>query len=235
MRNLKIQHIIIISFFLTGLFTNLSTFAQDSSLINQTYSVKAQYLFDNFIRGKATLKNGGFATASFNYNVVSEEMQFIDEGTIKDLVADNIESVDINDVIFWNIQGDFYQVVYSVGNLQLCLLRKPDLSSLKASEGAYVTGTATSSAVKISNVPLQNVLVDGSVNLQTGPSDEIETYKQYYIRTGEGEFIKPTRRRVLRHFRKHSDQLKDYIKKNHMNLDKESDLKAVLQYANSLE
>jgi len=209
--------------------------AQDSSLMNHSYSVKSQYLFDNFVRGTATLKSGGFATARFNYNVVSEEMQFIEDGTIKDLVAENIESVEVNDIIFWNIRGDFYQVIRTFDDLHLCELRQPDLSNLKASKGAYGTSTSTSSAVKVSNVPLQNVLVDGAVNLSGDTSEEIEVYSQYYIRTPNHEFIKPTRRKIRRHFREHSDQIKSYIKKHDLNLDKESNLIEVLKYAHSLK
>lgn len=209
--------------------------AQDSSLINHTYSVKSQYLFDNFVRGTATLKSGGYATARFNYNVVSQEMQFIEDGTIKDLVPDNIEQVEINDIRFWNIRGNFYQVIRTFGDLHLCKLRKPDFSTLKASEGAYGTSTSTSSAIKISNVPLQNVLVDGSVNLSGDASKEIEIYSQYYIRTPEHEFIKPTRRRIRRHFREHSDEIQRYIKKHNLNLDKESNLTELLEYAHSLK
>lgn len=217
-----------------GFFFSPNVEAQDSSLINHTYSIKSQYLFDNFMRGEATLKDGGYATSRFNYNVVSEEMQFIDNGTIKNLVPDNIDRVVVNDITFWNIRGDFYQVIRAFGDLHLCEYRKPDLSTLKASEGAYGTSTATSSAVKMSNVPLQKVLVDGSVNLTEGSYDEIATYSQYYIRTPNHEFIKPTRRRIRRHFDEHSDQIKGYYKKNNLNLDKESDLIELLKYAHSL-
>ena len=210
-------------------------FAQDTSLINHTYSDKSQYLFDKFTKGTAFFEKGGLSTAKFNYNVVAEEMQFIDDETIKSLVTDDIEKIEINNIFFEKINEKFYQVLHSTDDLELFKFRKPDLSSLKESEGAYGTSASTASVQKVTNVSLKNVLVEGSVNLkEENSSKEIDIHNQYIIKDGSKE-IQVTRRRILRRFRKYKDKLKSFIKEEDINFRNDDEMIKLVNYIQQLK
>ena len=225
-----------ISVFLVMLaFAGGKGFTQDSSLINHSYSEKAQYLFDEFVKGTAFFEKGGLASAKFNYNVVAGEIQFVEDGTIKSLVTDDIKKVEINSIFFKKINGKFYQVLHSTDDLELFKFREPDFSSLKESEGAYGTSASTASIQKITNVSLQNVLVEGSVNLQEDNSaKEIDIHNQYIIKDGSKE-IRVTKRRVLRRFRKYKDKLNSFIKEEDINFRKDEEMIKFVNYIQQLK
>lgn len=209
----------------------LITFLSGHTLVNAQITVSdniPQYLFNRFAEGVVVKKGGDKIVTPLNYNIVTEEMIFIDDGRY--LALGNLPSIDtvyLNNMIFLPSQDAFYELAVA-GKIKLLV----QFSGTVRVEGEDVGYGITS---KTSRVTTLSALTSSGVIYDMDLPDNLEISRKitYYIeRDGERErFV--NERAFLRIFRDRKKELKKYIDEQGIDFDNYNDVVSLVKYMNS--
>ncbi len=202
-----------------------------ASLICQTTSEGSmpQYYFQDFTAAKVIMKNGQVQTPNLNYNTVTEKMVFIRDGKYYDIAnPEMVDTVIIRDVKFVPVGDAFYEVL--IGTEPALLLQYKG-EVLPAGKPVGYGGTSQLAAsTYLSSVDLSG----GRYNLPL-PSDYIVKIEpKYWIRKDDGMVSFINEKQFLGLFPEKSDQLRDFIKKNRIKIDRNEHVIKLVNYCNSL-
>ena len=200
--------------------------------INDTFNEKAQYFFDRFHEGKVYFESGKVAQAHINYNVVLEEIHFLRNLKINRFTnANEINRVKIGNVMFFRNDNKIFQVVYGKEDLVLLKRREADLRRITENEGAYGTYSATSSTRKYTSLIQTSDVAVGShaVNFEEKGDTPVPVETKFYLKY-KGEYDYVNKRRFYRYFRDHKREIKNYMKENNLDMDKEEDLIKMINF-----
>ena len=202
-----------------------------ASLICQTTSDGSmpQYYFQDFTAAKVMMKNGQVQTPNMNYNTVTEKMVFIRDGKYYDIANPGmVDTVIIRDVKFVPVGDAFYEVL--IGTEPALLLQYKG-EVLPAGKPVGYGGTSELSAsTYLSSVDLSG----GRYNLPLPSEYIVKIEPKYWIRKDDGLVSFINEKQFLGLFPEKSDQLRDFIKKNRIKIDRNEHVIKLVIYCNSL-
>lgn len=217
--------------FVVSLVFALSVFYCLTDTVAQTSSGTAlpQFLFPDFSKSTVLLKNGSTWSANFNYQTVDEEMVFMEKG--KYLVPekpDEIDTIYIKDRPFVPVERAFYEVVLS-GKVSLYIQHKSKYSSVGTPTAYGMTSqTNAPTTGSIARTGNQVRTLEMPTNVQVTPGNI------FWVKTN-GEMNKVnTERQFLKIFPESETQLKEFIKKNKIDLHITKDFVKLGKYCNEI-
>lgn len=187
-----------------------------------------KYLLPTFTKGYVLFKNGERSEARFNYNMLTGEVQFLNE---KDSVMD-IANPD--DVHFVSMEGHFfvkykknYIDIIDDGDVQLGVHRRLRITSDRKDAGYG----GTSSLMKVETV---TSLTEAGVDLTTNEELIYTEYNTFYVIKGKSTSV-ASKKVFLKAFPKHKAEIEKFIKDNKVDFSKEMDLRSLMIYCKSLD
>jgi len=215
------QRILILLFLLAIAFPAFNQSASENS--------SPHYLFPQFKKGSVKMLRGKVNETVLNYNMVTEEMVFSQNG--KMLALDQIETVDtifIEDRKFIPVGKKFYEVAY-LSPISLFIQHKKKLNP--AGKPAGYGGTTQTSAVTSASTWNDT---GGIYKLDLPSNYVISDASVYWIKSNDGWHSFTNERQFLKIFPERSNDIKKFIKANHLNIKKLDDLKVLMKYLNEI-
>lgn len=188
-----------------------------------------QYLFSAFADGIVVKKNGEKVVARLNYNIVTEEMIFIDNGMF--LAMDGNASVDtvyLNNMVFIPAEKAYYELAFK-GKIKLFV----QFSGSARVEGKDVGYGGTS---QTSRVTSYSAVGNGSVmyRMELPENLVIDRNITYFVELdGKMErFI--GKRAFLNLFKNHKKELEAFIKEQNTDFENYTDVLTLINYLDSI-
>lgn len=195
--------------------------------------VEHQYRYPLFQKGKVVYMNGNFTAAKFNYNNLLGEVQFINpKGDTMALAGEpSLVSVLIGESVYLhNQENEFLEVVAEFNIMKLG--KKQTLEFAGADKvGAYGQSSGASS---IRNT---NTLIGNNSQRYTldQKGDVVFSEKvAYFLVDHRNQFHRANKPNILKAFPKHRKEINHYLKEHAPDLNKEEDLRKLLQYSTAL-
>ena len=196
--------------------------------IIEKFPPEVRYLYPQFVEGEIILRNGLFSSALLNYNMLRDEIEFIqDSDTLIIARKENLRYVIIENDTFSYMRGyarlifDQTLRVYSRDRFYLKeILRRGAMGMVNrtAAIGSY-------SDFESGGVPYFLVVPDDLVYRR-----EVA----YFIATSRGTLEPFKRRNILRLFRNQRSEILKYIKTNNVNFDAHEDIIKFAEFLSKL-
>ena len=195
--------------------------------INQVFTIKDIYRYEQFLLGKVQFRDGTSAEAKMNYHKLFEQMLFIDANG-DSLAVGNPETIKFiiigNDTFYYN-KGIFVELIGAVNLIRLA--KRQVLQEIDEQKtGAYGQSYTNNSTVANKNY----YTVDGKPRLNVGEGTLFSQKKEYYISYKQDDFVPVTKKNIEKLFDDKAKDIKDYIKTNSINFANEQDLKKLIQF-----
>ncbi len=215
-KNLKI---IILLFFLTG--TDLSAQEDEENV--------SHYVFADFILGNVKQKDGNSFSTLLNYNTLTEEMIFMNNGT--NLALDKIETIDsviINKHIYIPKDKAFFEQLLA-GKISLFIQHKSELET-KGNQVGYGGTSLISSTSKMSTLSSSGLVY----NLKLPAEYSIEDNTHYWIRFNNKYYQIENEKSLRKIFVDYEKEIKSFIKSNKVKFTDESGLRKLVEHLNNI-
>ncbi|HAF29930.1 MAG TPA: hypothetical protein DCG75_12885 [Bacteroidales bacterium] len=218
----------------TSVFVNYIIIANaQEENINTRFSENSMFLFNSFEEGVAYFNDEGISKSKFNYNVVYNDLCYINNTQI--LVITNVEELDSikigSKAFIWKNKKTYERV--SSGKISVLLSRKAKLSSNKPS-GAYGTESTTSAVSKKTSFYTGKGIWGGeNCNLNNITDIEIPIIENFYLLIND-EIVLATKSKINKYFKNHKDSIKEFINKNSINLKDKNDLIVFTKFLETL-
>lgn len=183
------------------------------------------YLFPEFVQGKVLMKKGKINEALLNYNALTEEIIFDNNGV--KLALSQIESIDtvfINGKKFVPVNGKFFDLLYH-SKYELFAEHKCKLNDPGKPAG-YGTSSQLGAATTYSTYFSGNRVYEMSLpeTVETTP------FTIYYLKN-EGKLIKfVSLKFLLKEFPQKADTAKKFIRKNNVSYDDPESLVQLVRF-----
>jgi hypothetical protein len=198
--------------------------AQTDSLANLP-----QYLFPHFDTSIVRLKSGTFSKAAMNYNTLTEKMAFYQKDVLLDLVKPEVvDTICIQKRIFVPIENAFYEVILNAP-ISFFIQHKSDLVS-EGRPAALGTTSQTSGVNSVSRL----VGSKNSYNLKLPENFKVKSYEVYWLRMSKEMHRFLNERQFLKIFPEKETQIKDFINKHNLKINKPDDLLKLANFCNEL-
>lgn len=192
-----------------------------------------KYRYPAFRKGKVSYMNGSFTAATFNYNFLLEEMQFIDpKGDTLSMAGEpTLQLVLVGESTYlYNPEEGFLEVVADYSHMKLGKRQKLEFAGSEK-VGAYNQSSGASSIRTTSKYLGTNS--KGYTLEQKG--DVLFSEKvSYFLVDQKNLYHRVNKANVLRMFPKHKKAISGYLKEHSPDLNNEADVKALLQFCNTL-
>ena len=186
-----------------------------------------QYLFPGFTMGFVRMKTGENYNAVLNYNTVTENMVWEQDGKLLDLT--NMKAVDtifLQNRKFVPVNEVFYEVLVNAP-ISLFIQHKSDLVPAGSPSG-YGGTSQTASIKNLSSVSLKS----GTYNLEIPSDYNINPSSVYWIRKSNTMFSFLNKRQFLKIFSEKNDEIEKFIKQNRLKTENRDDLIKLVNYCN---
>ena len=197
--------------------------------ISDYFPVNERYRYPVFTEGQCIFSNGRVFHAIFNYNFLSGEMEFIQ-------LPDTMIITDKKDISSFAIAHDTFY--YHNGYLEMIRSSQP-IIYLKQSivlkevlkKGAMGTVNRNASSESL------DIVVSGGIsyNMKLDADMVFQKISEYFFSTPGNDFIKFTRRNILRILPGKEEVLKDYLKSEKIDFESRKDLLKLAEYVSSLQ
>ncbi len=186
----------------------------------------SSYLFPSFTDATVKLKNGGRLTSKLNFNLLISDMQFIgpDNDTLSITNADNIDSILLNNAVFFFNQG-YYEIVASADTVKLAILRKTTYQAITI--GALGLPNHTGTGIKSYTSFLTYV---GEKKLVMNEDIEATSETTYYLITNGTVFNKANKTSFIKVFPGKEKNIQAYLKQAKTDFNKQADLEKLFQF-----
>lgn len=218
--------------------TSTSMYAQESSRVtiedkqDMQSALKNQvYRFPSFLTGKVYLVNGNYNTAKLNLNLLTDQIQFIDEkqDTLTILSPDFLAYIAIDSSKFIHHDNKYLEVLDEYNTVMLAVNRKLKIADLQRT-GAYGAKTSSASIANISTGYTDKLRYTPTVT-----EDMLVNSVQAFYLIDHRKNVRPVNRRnVLRAFPSHQNEITAYMKEHKPNFKNEQAVRALLNYASNL-
>ena len=204
--------------------TAIPVYAQTDSAIDLP-----NFLLPRFTKSVIKLKSGQMNSAILNYNVVDQEMVFLQ--TENYMVLTNPQLVDtvyMANRTFIPFKTGFYELVMT-GTVTLFIQHKSDVESVGTSTGYGATSQTT-------NATYQRQIYGpiGSVDLRIPDAYKIVDKTEYWVRK-ENEMRKfSTKRQFLKIFKDKEKELTQFINDNNIKFKEINDIVKLFNFCNEL-
>ncbi len=194
--------------------------------INTALAPNVKFHYPKFTDGTVCFRDGTRSNALLDYNLLTEEMQFIapkgdtlavaNEATIKYITIGN-------DTFFYD--KAYMQLINGNNTAKLAKREALAMADVKKA-GAYDQYSSTSSITTVKSVSLQ-----GRVTNLT-ESQEVTIIKQttYYIGDTYNHFLPANKKNIIKLFGKKQNAIEQYLKDNKVTFNKEEELKALIAF-----
>ena len=219
---MKTTALIIISIFL---FTK--SFSQNANNIQIEKNLK--YYYPEFYKGKIQFVNGKKADSKLNYDLLNEEMHFINSAgdTLALSNMGEIKEITIGDDLFYYKNG-FLKVVVEMSNIKLASKQKRSTEVI-GMKGAYGEKLDGSSVANYTNLMTKDF---AAIKLKTGNLGYGDLAIDYYISGPENNFILANRKNFYKLMPNKKDLLNEFFKKNEIDFSNQTDLIKFMAYVN---
>lgn len=195
--------------------------------INQVFTVKDLYRYEQFLLGSVQFRDGTSAEAKMNYHKLFEQMLFIDDKGDSLAVGnpETIKFITIGEDTFYYNRDFFLELISSTNSVRLAkrqVLQQIDEQKI----GAYGQSYTNNSTVANKNY----YTVDGKPRLNVGEGTLFSQKKEYYFSYKQGDFVPATKKNIEKIFDDKAIDLKNYIKTNSINFTNEQDLKKLILF-----
>ena len=200
-----------------------------SAFTQPEHAELTHYLFPEFTSGVILMKTGNRNNASLNYNALTEEMVFDNNGQKRAIAEHEIIQIDtvfIKDRKFIVLNGKFVECLHQSGwDLYVeykCRLREP------AKASGYGTTSETAAVESYSSLHYGGQVYDLKL-----PDYEVDPYFYYWLnRDGEiSRFINMKQLKKL--YKDRKDSLKEYMKDNDVGYDNKQSIIQLIDYLES--
>lgn len=206
------------------LFTAITSFGN----MQESPQYISHYLFPEFTPGKILLKNGTFKESLLNYNSVTEEMIFDQNG--KKLALVGVESIDtiyIKDKKFITDGKVFYELA---DELPVPLLLLHRCSLIQPGKPTGYGGTSETSAITVTS---SIYMSRGIYELKLPEDYKVQPYIEFVIKKNN-EFNKVFNiNQVIRCFPDKKDAIREYAKKQRTDFGNTEDVKNLIEFCNN--
>lgn len=192
--------------------------------VAQAYSPHGFYRFPQFSKATLFFNNGAQSnTALFNYNVLSGNMQFLNNKDTLDLGGlASLDSVVFEKNVYAYKNG-FYEVVGSIDSVKL--LKKILIRTQLENIGAYGIPNSTASIVNMrtftSTLGVYNLVINQDILLT-------ENITWFFVK-GNNEMVKASKSNLLKLLSSERQKAVEmYLGKNKTSFEKEADLKKLI-------
>jgi hypothetical protein len=194
--------------------------------ISDVLPPEAIYVFPAFKSGLVFMRDGTISTAKLNYNVLLNEMQFIDSkgDTMAIAYPETVKYISI-DTLFYYYDKTYLQVVSQVDSFKLAVKQWITQSPYRT-RGGYDAPTATSSITTYSSITSNG----SRGNLQVKKDVKLEKDSSYFISDKFNHFYKADKKAFLNIFPMKKDSILDYISKNNINFSNKDDIEKLLRF-----
>ncbi|MEO8414255.1 MAG: hypothetical protein ABI472_11380 [Ginsengibacter sp.] len=196
------------------------TYAQHSL---QTVKL-VQYVLDQFTPGTVKMKSGETSNQNLNYNTITNEMVFEENGKIAAIAKpENVDTVYISDRKFIPLNNKFYEVL---ANGSIILLEEFTASVSEPGTSIGYGSTTESSATS----SYQSLIRDGGAYALKLPDGFKIIPNQAFFILKDGKLEKiGNERQLAKFFPDKKDAIKDWVKKNNTTFSKRDDVIALIK------
>lgn len=208
-----------------------ASFAQKPNCdINNNFTQNAQFFFNSFQEGTVVYDNNLKTNTLLNYNVVSNNIYYIDDDKIYILSPESVRSVSICDKKFYFHVNKVFELVYNK-NIQILTGREVRWEEFQDREGAYGAKSPNTVGTKLNNIDIANMDEDNSflVNLRDKEEEEFTPRLYYKIKYGNN-FYPSNKRGFFKIYSDNKAAIKQYVKENNIDFDKKEDLIELANY-----
>ncbi|MFO7620397.1 MAG: hypothetical protein R6W81_03915 [Bacteroidales bacterium] len=186
-----------------------------------------QFLYPDYSESVVRLKNGQERTLSLNYNMVTENMVYEQDGKLYDLIGlETIDTIFIRGYSFVPFGKVFHEVVLT-GPVTLFIQHQGAL--IPPGKPAGYGGTSqTSSITSYSGINTAG----GFYNLKLPSDYKVNVNPTYWVRMDYQMHSFINKRQFLKIFPEHSGELKQFIKKNRIRFDNREHIVRIINYCN---
>lgn len=247
MKNISIKISLILVLLLNVLITNNAQTQTKENVnfgdtLNKVLSMGFQYLYPEFKTGTVHFTTNEKSTASLNYNILLNEIHFIDNKGInkEDLKTENdffenSMSLDLTDISHVTIGDDYFintnrGIMYLIMDTdQVKLLRNDAIKmSGQSNIGAYGMQSQTSSVERRSSTPSERARRGSDFKQEVVTEYSRET--RFYLLT-ENRIRNANQKGFEKTFRDKRDEIRDFVDKNKIDFEDENDLIELLRFS----
>jgi len=191
----------------------------------ETLADNAYYLFPSFTDGVVKMKDGGKSLSKLNFNMLLCQMQFINEHGDTMNIADPlaIDSIIINGKSFFYKKG-YCEILYNADSLNLIVSRNVSYEPVKI--GAMGLSSHGGSIDSYATIRDDN----NSKQLTINQDIYVVIESTYFLMNDKAEMLNASKSNFLSLFEKNKEAIKEYLKSNKTNYNKEADLKRLFVF-----
>jgi len=206
--------------------------ASSGSDLSNKVSTQLQYLFPEFTAGEVYYQKTPKGSGMMNYNMLTSEMQFMDDVQVMALDTKDVVMVNINDRKFFPVKSkEFAEELLSKNKYQLRVKRKVN-NDQHSKIDEYVTTTSTSSITSYSSYSHQGGM---QYELLVSSNVLVSLKNFYYLVGANGKYTQIKNAKTFtKQFPAYSTQIETFVKEQNIRFDKEDDLMALLVYCGDL-
>lgn len=184
------------------------------------------YRYANFTPGTVSFKDRRESRAPMNYNLLMNEVQFINaKGDTLSLVDEYlIKLIRIDSDSFFYSKG-YYELINSFDHTRL--VRKEVINLISADKiGAYDQPVRGGAAISFTNLNLGA----RSINLQVNEQITLKKEVSYHFADQYGHIMPALKKNLQKEFPKYSSAIEEYIKSNPTDFKNETDLEKLFNF-----
>ena len=183
-----------------------------------------QYVFDQFNPGTVKLKSGKSYKQNLNYNTITNEMVFVDNGKFVAIASpESVDTIYISDRKFIPLNNKFYEVLVT-GPMPLLA----ELTATVSEEGTSIGYGSTTTTSATSSY--QSLIRDGGAyGLKLPDGFKVTPKQEFYILKDDKLERISNERQLAKIFPDKKDVIKDFVKKTNTNFSKSEDVAALVK------
>jgi len=186
------------------------------------------YLFPEFTNGVVMMKAGAMKVALLNYNALTEEMIFENNGVrLAVALVESIDTIFISDRKFFPLNGKFVELLYH-SKYDLYAEHKCNIKDPGKPAG-YGTSSQTGATSTFSSFFSGNRVYD----MKLPEAYEINPYTIYWLKKDDKLIKFVSIRQLLKFFEDKSSQFKKFVKENDVSYDDQESLIKLVAFLES--
>ena len=198
------------------------------TIILDYFPFKERYRYPAFTQGQVFLKNGNVSSTKLNYNLLMDNIEFIQSrDTLVFAKKKDIRYIVISVDTFYYDNGYLEQIFN--GPVKVGLRHRIKLKEVLKKD-SYGTSSSGSSTNSYGLLPTDGNFYKLSVN-----EDMVfQEMEEYYLSVRSGDYVQFKKKYVLQLFSEKKDAIKSYLKTNDIDFDKRDDIIRLAKYLSAL-
>ena len=183
------------------------------------------FRFASFTKGEIFYKYGKSGESQLNYNILSEEMLFIEPHGDTLIVSNptDISYLKIGETLFYYDNG-YKEIIADYTITKLAIHQIAAIEFVKL--GSMGENNTTSAITNVDHLNTPSYYYDLALNQDA----YIRKKTFYYFTDSKNHFLKATKSSIFKIFSSKKEKIELYLKENDINFNKESDLVKLLEF-----